>query len=352
MDVIDGFDNPMEQMLVNRASAMHVPIGGAMELLPLCNMDCKMCYIRLSKAEMEAQGRMLTCDEWLRIAEEAKASGTLFLLLTGGEPLLYPEFERLYTTLSTMGFVLSVNTNGTLLDEHWADLFAARPCRRLNITLYGPDDATYGKLCGNPHGFSQVMRAVELLNERNVPFRFNYSATRINRPYQDAIIATGLQNARYIASCYYMFPPVQKEREQANPSRMTPEEAAEAVISGSRVRNGGTLSYGDYVLPLLKATDPPKFGKEGKMHCRGGVSSFWMNWKGELLPCGMFDEPKMSLLEHSFQECWEYAVQETAKIHICEACVQCKKQNICDVCAAACYLETGSFPANRNICAA
>ena len=36
-----------------------------------------------------------------------------------------------------MGMILTINTNGTLIDETWADFFAQHPPRRINITLYG-----------------------------------------------------------------------------------------------------------------------------------------------------------------------------------------------------------------------
>ena len=87
-------------------------------------MNCDMCYIRLSPSEMEAQGRLRSLEEWSQAAEEIKNAGTLFLLLTGGEPLLYPEFKQLYLKLKDMGFVITINTNGTLIDEAWADFFS------------------------------------------------------------------------------------------------------------------------------------------------------------------------------------------------------------------------------------
>ena len=70
----------------------------------------------------------------------------LFLLLTGGEPLLFPDFKTLYRRLRNLGMILTINTNGTLLDEAWADFFATYPPRRINITLYGADAASYDRL--------------------------------------------------------------------------------------------------------------------------------------------------------------------------------------------------------------
>ena len=42
----------------------------------------------------------------------------------GGGPLLVPGFKELYLALKAEGMVLTLNTNGTLLDEPWADFFA------------------------------------------------------------------------------------------------------------------------------------------------------------------------------------------------------------------------------------
>lgn len=109
--------------LRRNADQNNLPLGGSIELLPLCNMDCKMCYVHMSKEEMDRQGRMLSCDEWLNIAYQAKEMGVLYFLITGGEPLLYPEFKRLYTSVIDLGFVVTLNTNGTLINKEWADFF-------------------------------------------------------------------------------------------------------------------------------------------------------------------------------------------------------------------------------------
>lgn len=42
-----------EHSLLQKARQKHIPVTGALELLPLCNMNCDMCYVRLSRSEME-----------------------------------------------------------------------------------------------------------------------------------------------------------------------------------------------------------------------------------------------------------------------------------------------------------
>lgn len=115
-----------EKRILLRAAQLQRPVNGTLELLPLCNMNCDMCYIRRDRSEVESGGGLRTAEEWIELGEEMRKAGVLFLLLTGGEPLLFPDFQRLYLELKRMGMVFTINTNGTLLDEKWADFFGKK----------------------------------------------------------------------------------------------------------------------------------------------------------------------------------------------------------------------------------
>lgn len=157
----------IEQQMFAMATEKKVPLYGVLELLPLCNLNCDMCYVRMSREEMEEVGRLRTMEEWTKTAEDMMRAGTLFVLLTGGEPLLYPHFRELYQKLRELGMIITINTNGTLIDEAWADFFAENKPRRINITLYGASNETYERLCHYPGGFDKAVNGIRLLRERN-----------------------------------------------------------------------------------------------------------------------------------------------------------------------------------------
>ena len=52
------------------------PLEGTFELTPVCNMDCRMCYVKMSRQQQEAIRPLMTAEEWIRLAEEAKEQGT------------------------------------------------------------------------------------------------------------------------------------------------------------------------------------------------------------------------------------------------------------------------------------
>ena len=95
---MDLFDNSyyLERQLSQRQQGTVFPLYGVLELLPLCNLNCDMCNVHLSKQEMQSQGRLRSLDEWISLAKQMKDAGTLFLLLTV-RALLFHQFKENYT---------------------------------------------------------------------------------------------------------------------------------------------------------------------------------------------------------------------------------------------------------------
>lgn len=82
------YETPLTSLLFHKASAYKVPLSGTFELTPMCNFDCRMCYIRQTPEQVRNHDRkMRTLEQWKMLADEAAEQGLLYLLLTGGEPL-------------------------------------------------------------------------------------------------------------------------------------------------------------------------------------------------------------------------------------------------------------------------
>lgn len=105
-----------------------------------CNLRCWFCgqwgkqgFFR------DDSGKALELEDWLRIAGELKTlPQPPSIILWGGEPLMYPEFDTLARTLYDMGFSLGMVTNGTLLDRQ---LDACRECfKQIYVSVDGPED--------------------------------------------------------------------------------------------------------------------------------------------------------------------------------------------------------------------
>ena len=142
----------------------------------------------------------------------------LYLLLTGGEPLLHSDFEQIYSGLAEMGILLTLNTNGTLIDERIVEYMEKNPPERVNITLYGCSDNTYQKVCGSAKGYKAAIHGVELLKKAKIPVCINTTFTRHNasdmehitsnagnciQHYPDETINSERPGASHFSGCFW-----------------------------------------------------------------------------------------------------------------------------------------------------
>jgi len=335
--------------LFSKANQKNVPLSGALEISPICNMDCKMCYVRLSKYEVNKIGKEKTVDEWITLVEEAKNMGTLYLLLTGGEPFLYKDFKELYIRLYKMGLVLSINTNGTLVDEEVISWLSKYPPMRVNVTLYGSSNETYRKLCNNPNGFDQVKRGIELMKNANIAVKINASITPYNAQDLEEIHNFGQKRNIVVEATSYMFPPIRRDEKMIGKNdRFSPKEAAINQVKINKLRVGKE-QFIKYAKKLenecYEADNVSEVCSviEGEsMKCRAGKSTFWISWDGRMMNCGMMNNPVTYPFEDGFEMAWKEMVEETKKIRLPKECSNCNYKEICKVCVANVITETGN----------
>lgn len=337
------------QRLFARADMLGVPLSGTFKLTPRCNFRCKMCYIHRAEHDAAARAAERSAAQWLALAEQCCREGTLMLLLTGGEPLLRPDFREIYTGCKRMGLVLSVNTNASLIDDDMVELFAANPPRRVNITLYGASPETYGGLCGSREAYARVVRAILNLQSAGVIVKLNFSVTPYNRHDAQAVYDFAAEHQLPLQAACYMFPPVRAcEHGCYDADRMSPDEAAEEKVRYDlsrfthdelRLRWQTYLSGGSVPDPDNECQELPT----QKLRCRAGSSTFWVTWDQQMRPCGMMTEPSVDLDAMSFSEGWQRLHTMREEIMVPAKCTACTVKNACDQCAAVCYAESGSY---------
>lgn len=332
--------------LWDKAAKERIPLTAAFELLPVCNLSCKMCYVRKSMEEVRKRGGLIEGGQWLEWAEEAKSIGLLFPLLTGGEPFLHPGFREIYSGMTDMGMQISINSNGTMINEETAAWIGKRPPIRINVTLYGASEESYQKLCGNGDAYRKVRDAVQWLKQYRIPVKFNASITPYNVDDLEALIryADDLKIPIQIAT--YMFPPIRRdERMVGKNDRLTPGQAALARVKSDFLRAepewflGQAERYKRFV-PIDQIQE--KEHQVQRMGCRAGNSSAWLSWDGNLTNCGMYNSVNICLKEKSFVQAWKELTEKTADIAYRSFCSICPNQKLCHSCIAMVKNESGN----------
>lgn len=236
MDIFDF--NCSEEKLVKKAEELRIPLSVGFELTPFCNFSCDMCYIRRAK---EKEIKIRPISFWLDLARQMKEKGTLFILLSGGEPLLYPSFKELYIELFKMGFVVSVNTNATLVDSDIVKLFSQYRPRRINITLYGTSNETYESLCHIKNGYDKCMRGLSLLMKNNINLRLNLTVVKKNqKDFTKLLEFANSHNLHTMAASYIsIYSTSDKDSREIQESRNNPLQAAANSLLFEMFDQGG-----------------------------------------------------------------------------------------------------------------
>lgn len=335
----------IRHILSRRCALQGIPVTGIFELTPRCNLRCKMCYVRLTPAQMAPIGRELTAAEWLEIAQSAKDAGMIFLLITGGEPTLRQDFPEIYEGLAQMGFSISINTNGTLITPALRALWRQLPPAQVNITLYGTSREDYGALCGEPDAFDRVLDALSWLKQEGIMIHLNTTIAPENSHRWQEIEAFAKNLDLELRMTTYCFPPARRFEcgSCTDFERISPELAAELTVRDMLYRDGPDALK----RRAASLSAPPQADCELEvgelMQCMAGRSQFWMTWDGRMTPCGMLPTPQVRPMEQGFAAAWEQLHQVTKEIRLCPDCVNCAERKTCMNCAAVIYTETGTF---------
>jgi len=335
----------IRRFLQRKCALQGIPVSGTFELTPRCNLFCRMCYIRLSPAEMHQIGRELTMDEWLSLAAAARDAGMVFLLLTGGEPTLRDDFPALYSELAGMGLSISINTNGTCLSPAIKKAWHKSPPAQVNITLYGTCRDDYASLCGNPAACENVFETLDWLRDENILVHLNTTMTPYNVHRIPELENFAKERELELRVTSYCFPPIRRSScdDQCTFARLSPEEAARSAVLDTFYQygiNGIRRNLADLEKGIL---NPCELDIGEPIRCMAGRGQFWVTWDGRMLPCGMLEKPYARPFESSFTEAWESLRSACSQIRLCPECTNCSSQKYCLNCAAVTYTETGHF---------
>lgn len=331
--------NNLEHFLVQKASGKGTPIKATLELTPLCNLNCEMCYIRHSMEEVKIQGGLKPVSYWKNLIPEMKKMGILFVALIGGEPFTYPDLQSLYESLLKNGFYVNLTTNATILSNGVPQWLKTAPPRYVTVSLYGASDETYAAVTGNPNGFSQTIAGLENLLREKIPVKLNYIVIPKNKHDLEAVFELKKHYQLPIIASSYCFPRVRTM--QIRPlDRLSAQQCAREDL---RIRQ---LNDPEQYNALLRYLASGQFQQSTakhttKMYCHAGSSTFWITWQGNMVPCGMMKNISIDTTYRSLEESWQILKNKVSHIRICSECACCDKREICQVCPAIMEAETG-----------
>ena len=152
-----GSVRPLLHSVMDRAADYLIPFQVSLEVTHRCNLSCKHCYIDTPVRDE------FSLDEFKDVLDQLAAAGTMYLLLTGGEPLLRRDLFDIALYAKEKGFITMLLTNGTLTTP-----WIAREIQRLEpvfvgMSLHGGTPDTHDAITKKPGSFAATIGAIRLL---------------------------------------------------------------------------------------------------------------------------------------------------------------------------------------------
>ena len=320
-----------------------VPVTGSFALTHRCNLRCVHCYLGPLPACDALAAQELSTDQIRSILDEVTEAGCLFLLLTGGEPLLRHDFAEIYRHAKMNGLLVTIFTNATLIHDGILELFDQLPPRGVEITLYGASAATHEGSTGVRGSYERCRRAIERLLEHGVNVKLK---TVLMGPNQGEFADMERLAKDYGVAFRFdaaIFPRLDGDKSPLS-LRVSPQEAV-AYELADRNRLGTLCEYFDR---MQDVTMP-----DSLYCCGAGVTSFHIDPYGNLQPCLMTHKYQYNLLigtpsrPHgggSFDVGWRGAMSHIRdrKVDASFACRDCDKRSMCGYCPAFFDWEMGA----------
>ena len=323
-----------------------IPLQGTFELTPLCNLNCKMCYIHLNAEELQAsRRRLLTGEQWIRIMEQAVHEGMMYATLTGGEALTHPDFDAIYLYLQSQGIEITVKSNGLLLDDKRMAFFKAHPPQEIAISLYGSNDDVYERVTGK-RCYQEVMDGIQRVKSSRIVLHIAITPNRHMKDDIGSVMALlDSMDIHYGVSSSLIQPRKETGRE-LDDQDLTTEEYIELYKEQAAMHGQPLKPSCDHAIPMHPSSTAPSIG----LPCGAGRNSFSIHWDGKMYPCLSLPDVGADVTSIPFSTAWKLVHTAVEKHPFPGECMTCELRAICTPCVVAHAPDGQAEHANPVLC--
>ena len=132
-----------------------------------CNLACRHCWITPTYQAGGNGGKYVKVEYVRKAIHEGKPLGLRRIKLTGGEPLLHPQFREIVSVINAEGLSIQIETNGTLIDQQMAKfLKQIEHFSSISVSVDGADAETHEDLRVVPGSFESAVNGIKNLTEQ------------------------------------------------------------------------------------------------------------------------------------------------------------------------------------------
>lgn len=317
--------------------ARNIPVSATIELTRRCPLSCGHCYLPETRGRARP-GTELTTAQWQKVLRQLARAGGLYLVFTGGEPLLRPDLAELCRFAKELKFDLRVFSTGLGLTPGLARELKAAGVSAFEISFYGRP-AVHDGVTGLAGSFAGSLAAARLLLATGITVKMKVPLMRVN-----AAQAGWLKRLAAKEGFGISFDPV-----------IAPGNDGDRSALKLRLA-GGRLARAIKPLSPAQAARPSPPGLSDFL-CGAGRNVCAVDPAGNLYPCLQIPVKLGNLARQAFSRVWRRSrwlkKWRKASVKDLEGCRSCPDAAYCSRCPGISLLENGDLLApNAPACAA
>lgn len=319
-----------------KAVDARVPISGVLELTSRCNLKCLHCYLGPQEDQAKKRDLEMSTERVIDVIDQIVAAGCLYLVITGGDPMVRRDFPEIYRHAREQGLIVTVFCDGILVTDAIVDLFKEYPPFKVDISMYGATQETYEKVTQVRGSYPKFLQGIRRLADADIPFSLKTVLMTINKHELQAMrdLAEELGSTGFRVDSA-IFPCLPDKSHEPLDLRVDPEEAVALEMADPRT----VIQWVDY-------TERQKdMVNDGRLYaCGAGVTNFYIDPFGNASPCLMTTNHSHPITpSRGFAALWSEELVQIQKATAGDdyACTTCEMKAACTGCPAFNLQETG-----------
>lgn len=290
-----------------------------------CDLNCKHCYDRTERSPMGYEKAIGILDELYDFCDSMHVNGQV--VFTGGNPLLYNDFLRLYEAAVERGFLVAILGNPASRAVLEKIINIQKP-HFFQVSLEGLPEHN-DDIRGKGH-FMKIMRFMETLKELDI-----YSMIMLTLTGENIDQVIPLANLLKGKTDSFYFNRLSKVGQGAN-LLMPPKEKYKQFLRDytKEARNNPIMGFKDNLFNIIKHQgNSPLFGGCTGYGCGAAFNFLAVLSDGEVHACRKFPSPLGNIFEKSFKDIYYSDIANRYR-EGCNSCRSCSIRPVCGGCLA------------------